>query len=338
MMDAMDTTDLHPYDIRPFTTFEEAVQSVLQFLHGYIGFQLWMFTRVDGEDWIILSAHDHGYNVKSGDVLNWSDSFCSRMIEGLGPRIASSTEDIPVYAEAPINQQVPISAYVGIPIYRRNGSLFGTLCAIDPTPQLEGLQQYLPLLELQSRLLTTILQAELDAQDRQRKLERVEAEAQLDPLTGLYNRRAWDGFLVKEEERCKRYGSTASIVVVDLDDLKLMNDSQGHLAGDCLLKMAAEVLQRSVRASDTVARLGGDEFSVLMVDATADSTEQVVDRIRANLEASGIRASVGWAIRLHQSDLWNAFDAADRAMYQEKLIRKTLLNCLTTDDVTESNS
>lgn len=336
-MDGMEATNLHPCDIRPFTSFEEAVRSVLKFLHEYMGFQLWMFTRVDGDSWVILSVYDYdqGYDVKVGDVLCWSDSFCSRMVEGLGPRIAPASRTVPAYAEAAINEQVPISAYVGIPIYRENGSLFGTLCAIDPMPQSENIQQHLPLLELQSRLLTTILQAELNAQEQQRQLERAEAEAQLDSLTGIYNRRAWDGLLRLEEERCKRYGDAASVVVIDLDDLKLINDSDGHLAGDCLLRLTAEVLQRSIRTGDALARLGGDEFSILIVDSTAEGTEQMVNRIRKNLDAVGIRASIGWAIRLHQLDLWRAFEAADRAMYQEKLIRKSLLSCLRTDDVTE---
>ena len=80
--------------ISSFPNFETAVQTVLEFLHQRIGFQLWMFTRVEEQDWIVLKACDQGYGVNSGDVFKWSDSFCSRMVKGLGPNIAPCSQNI----------------------------------------------------------------------------------------------------------------------------------------------------------------------------------------------------------------------------------------------------
>jgi diguanylate cyclase len=107
--------------------FQEAGGAVLEFLSNRLPFGLWMVTRTDGDDWIVLSASDHGYSVKPGDLLRWSDSFCSRMVDGKGPRIAPRSAEVPTYAEAPIGRQVPIEAYVGVPIMRADNSLFGTL-------------------------------------------------------------------------------------------------------------------------------------------------------------------------------------------------------------------
>ncbi len=312
----------NPSAISAFPSFEVAVQSVLQFLHERIGFQLWMFTRLEGDDWIVLEACDHGYGVQTGDIFRWSDSFCSRMVRGLGPRIASQANLIPAYREAPIGQQVSIGAYIGIPLCHPDGSLFGTLCAIDPNPQSPTLKEEQALIELQTQLLTTILHYELLAQENARKYERAAAEAQKDALTGIYNRRGWDSLLVAEEARCQMFGQSVSIVVVDLDNLKEVNDGQGHQAGDTLIKSAAACLNESVRSCDVVARLGGDEFAILLLDIDEKATVQFVERIHQQLHHRGISASVGWAKHHYQQKITQTQAAADLAMYRQKEERK----------------
>ena len=92
----------------PFRNFEEASHAILRHLHGLLGFDLWMITRVQGKDWIVMQAIDHGYGIKPGDLFCWTDSFCSRMVEGFGPRIAPSSSRICSYATAPIAKQIPI--------------------------------------------------------------------------------------------------------------------------------------------------------------------------------------------------------------------------------------
>ena len=124
-------------DTNIFGSFHEAANAVLRHLHEALGFDLWMVTRREGDDWIVLHAADQGYGVKQGDVFRWMDSFCSRMVRGEGPRIAPRSQEIPVYAAAPIGQQVDIGAYVGVPLDWHDGRLFGTLCAIHPQPQPE---------------------------------------------------------------------------------------------------------------------------------------------------------------------------------------------------------
>ncbi len=72
-------------DQSAFADFPSAATAVLRFLQGRLGFDLWMVTRALGEDWVVLNAADTGYGVESGDVFKWSDSFCSRMVAGVGP-------------------------------------------------------------------------------------------------------------------------------------------------------------------------------------------------------------------------------------------------------------
>ena len=308
--------------ISSFPNFETAVQTVLEFLHQRIGFQLWMFTRVEEQDWIVLKACDQGYGVNSGDVFKWSDSFCSRMVKGLGPNIAPCSQNITAYVEAPINQQVAIGAYIGIPLNHLDGSLFGTLCAIDPHPQSEAILQEKALIELQAKLLTTILHYELLAQENKRRYERAEADAQRDLLTDVYNRRGWDNLLIAEEARARQFGQPLSVVMIDLDNLKQTNDTHGHAAGDSLIRSAAACLKESIRACDILARLGGDEFGLLLVGVDQRGTNKLVQRIQHNLEKVGVQASFGWAKYSHQFPLSLAIEKADKKMYQDKLQRK----------------
>ncbi len=284
-----------------------------------------MVTRVSGNDWIVLEAEDHGYHVTKGAVFNWSDSFCSRMVLGLGPRMATNACKIPAYASAPIGRLVPIGAYVGIPLSRADGTLFGTLCAIHPNSVAETVAEELPLIELLGQLLGTVLESNMTVEKSHRQAERAMAIAMNDSLTGLYNRRGWDQLLASEETRCQRYGHSACVITIDLDDLKQVNDHQGHAQGDSLLRNAANAIMAASRSHDIVARVGGDEFMVLGVECQASGADSLVARIRKNFLSASINASVGVSIRDPKSTLAIAAENSDRAMYHEKARRKSIV-------------
>ena len=137
---------------------------------------------------------------------------------------------------------------------------------IDPQPRPNEIEKDLPLIELMARLLMTILESELKAQSEFRRAERANLEAMTDGLTGLFNRRGWETLLAKEYHRCQRYGYPASLFSIDLDDLKFVNDGQGHAKGDELLRRAAKTLMSVSREADVTARIGGDEFAILAVE------------------------------------------------------------------------
>lgn len=305
-------------DLAPYDDFEAASRAVLAYLHKRLGFGLWMLTRTEGLDWIVLQAEDHGYNVEEGTVFRWADTFCSHMVLGLGPRVASSAQDIPVYAASPIGQQVPIGAYIGVPLVKDDGSLFGTLCAIDPKPQKESIQDELPLIELLARLLGTILAADLKAVEQKRLIERSQQEAMTDVLTGLLNRYGWEKIIAAEESRSRRYASPACIIMVDLDDLKQINDTQGHAQGDALLRNTSQCLKSALRENDIVARIGGDEFAILGIECDSAGSEILFDNVKEALSSKGIKASVGKAIRDPKLGLIEAIAQADQAMYAAK--------------------
>jgi len=314
-------------DVQSFANFDAAAREVLAFLRQRLGFDLWMVTRVEGEDWIVLQSDDHGYGIKDGTVLRWSDSFCAQMVCGKGPRVAPNSQVIPAYKNAPIGQQISIGAYVGVPLVLEGGTLFGTLCAVHPNPQSDAICAELPMIELLSRLLSRLLESDLKATEQIRRTEQAQAEAWSDSLTGLYNRRGWDQLMACEETRCQQYGHPACVVAIDLDGLKQVNDTQGHKQGDELIRQAGNAIQQAIRKQDVAARVGGDEFAVLCVDCNDESGERVMDRLQDVFDSFCVSASLGFAVRNPSQGLNQAWQEADQAMYVAKNGRKIAQPC-----------
>ncbi len=305
-----------------FNNFEEAGRVVLKFLRKRFGFNLWMITRTEGDDWIVLQSEDNGYNVKPGQVFRWADSFCSQMVQGKAPRIAPYSPDIPLYREAQINKLVDIQAYIGQPLVKEDGSLFGTLCAIDPRPQPPELIKEAELIDVLGEMLSRILQSELREIEQIRKTEHFETEALSDSLTGIFNRRAWDKLINLEEERCRRYGHPTAVLMIDLNNLKITNDTLGHAAGDELIQKAATTLKGQMRNNDIVARLGGDEFAVLSIETNLKNAEKLVSRIKQAFSEANLSAAIGLASRNPAYGLYAAIMEADEQMYKNKALSK----------------
>ncbi|NJR39490.1 MAG: sensor domain-containing diguanylate cyclase [Leptolyngbyaceae cyanobacterium CSU_1_4] len=302
-------------DRQVFPDFDSAAHEVLAFLHQRFGFDLWMVTRVEGENWIVLQANDRGYGVQEGTVFQWADSFCSQMVLGNGPCIAPQSHIIPAYANAAIGKQVTIGAYVGVPIVYNNGALFGTLCGIHPIAQPEAIAAELPLVELLAKLLSSLLDASLKSSEQARCAEQARTEALTDALSGLYNRRGWDQLLADEEKRCQQYGHPACVISIDLDGLKQVNDTQGHIKGDELIHRAGQVMRQAIRKQDIAARVGGDEFAILCVECSLVNGEVLMERIKTALALHPVDASLGIAIRNPREGLFETWEAADQAMY-----------------------
>ena len=120
--------------------------------------------------------------------------------------------------------------------------------------------------------------------------------ARTDALTGCLNHSAMHDALGREIERCRRKGHALSLVIVDLDEFKQVNERHGHLAGDDVLRQVGESLRESVRAYDLVARYGGDEFAVIAMDADEATAAEVARRaVEAIGRALGALGSAGQA-------------------------------------------
>jgi len=245
---------------------------------------------------------------------------CSRMVKGEGPMFAEHVQDISNYADAHIHCEMPlpIGAYIGLPILIKDKELFGTLCAMDPSGQPPLTQKQKDLIITLARSLSTLQTIYAEAETQKRKAEKYRYEAETDALTKVFNRRGWHLALDDQEQATCRTAQNAMVVIIDLDDLKRVNDSRGHSAGDELLISVAATLKGELRQDDVIARLGGDEFGILASEVSIDSAKKLFDRLKAALNASGINASMGYALRLSHSTMSETIRAADQAMYLNK--------------------
>ena len=162
-----------------------------------------------------------------------------------------------------------------------------------------------------------------------RDQQRLGKLATQDPLTELYNRRGFYGYLRQWTSYATRYGHPLSVLLIDIDRFKTINDTFGHPAGDDALKTVAEALRRAVRTSDIVGRYGGDEFAILAPETDRGELVQLMERVltairetqvdfnetRAQLTVSvgGAYVSDGIPVRPEQ-----LLAAADQALYDAK--------------------
>jgi len=107
-----------------------------------------------------------------------------------------------------------------------------------------------------------------------------------DHLTGLFNRRYLMESLGKEVQRSLRKGGNLSLIILDIDHFKQVNDTYGHLQGDIVLQKVAQLLQKELRAYDTAARYGGEEFIAVLPDATLEAAKFVAERVRASVQST----------------------------------------------------
>lgn len=220
------------------------------------------------------------------------------------------------------------------PLVTQTGRRLGSLLAVteNPNRRPDGAGRKLSAPEIPARyrlLAAELAQAIANAQ----RFESLRAQAQTDELTGLLNKTGLLHRLAEETARASRQGTKFAVLVCDLDQLKTVNDTAGHLTGDRLLRTVGQLIRAQIRASDLAARFGGDEFVVVLTDADREQAGLVADRLQACLAEQRyplltgvnlrVTASIGAAIYPDDATTPAALlELADRAMYRAKARRK----------------
>lgn len=188
--------------------------------------------------------------------------------------------------------------------------------------------------ELNKKLELDVMERTQELNDANDKLKRANEELEkismIDPLTSIFNRRYFNSFFQKVWGCSKRESLPLSLIMIDIDNFKMYNDTYGHLAGDQCLKSVADVIKNTLkRSGDLVARFGGEEFVVLLSNTTEDGAMVVAEEIRAKTEnlcikneglATVITVSLGVASVVPDESIHpeNVINAADQALYQAK--------------------
>ncbi len=208
-----------------------------------------------------------------------------------------------------------VKSMITIPLYSREKpfGIFGVFSSREDMAESE--KDFLSMFAQQIEVAITI--ADL--------FEAVKEQAVTDALTGLYNRRYFEDYLKKESVRSQRNGQPFSVIGIDLDFLKQINDKLGHAYGDVAIKTVADVLKQNARSIDTAARMGGEEFNVILPGISSEGAMIAAERIRKAIEEKEldvighVTASVGVATFLEHSDnLEELMELTDQAMYLSK--------------------
>lgn len=198
---------------------------------------------------------------------------------------------------------------------KKNGEFFWGQVSISPVKNTEGaLTHFLALIE--------------DVSERKHLEMKLVNQADRDPLTNLFNRRRFQEELEGWLAQARRYGIFGSVLFIDLDNFKYVNDTLGHRAGDSLLKTVANLLRKRVRETDTLARLGGDEFAIILQRSdlmqSKSIAHDIIDLVKCHAtlkegESLGVTASIGIAQFPEHGDVAETLlTHADLAMYQAK--------------------
>lgn len=208
---------------------------------------------------------------------------------------------------------------IGVPLVSR-GKVFGVIELVN---KLEG-SCFTPM---DLKLLATIADFAAIAIEKVYYYESIKELLNLDHLTGVYNRRYLQFYLTKAIERIKRDKSPLSLLFVDIDDFKRINDTYGHVTGDEVLKLVADILLKTARSADLVFRFGGDEFIVLLPGTSSSKAEKLKDRITEILDRENtitdnpITLSIGF-YEAKGEDYNELLNFVDQEMYLQKLFRK----------------
>jgi diguanylate cyclase (GGDEF)-like protein len=205
---------------------------------------------------------------------------------------------------------------LGVPLVGRNGRI-GWLGVLSRDPSVRFSDEDLRRLEgLAERVAPAIENA--------RRFREARQLADLDSLTGLHNRRYFYETLGREVDRAQRYQRQLSLVIVDVDGFKEINDRIGHLAGDAVLAEIADRIREVVRSADIPCRVGGDEFAVIVPEAEMGQARQLVGRIQRAVSAQPIaragrvRVSAGVADIQPNDSPTTLFERGDESLYSAK--------------------
>jgi diguanylate cyclase (GGDEF)-like protein len=248
-------------------------------------------------------------------------SICSHAILQHGLFIVPDTTQDLRFANNPLVSREPhLRFYAGALLESRDGYPLGTLCVLDYQPRELSERQRFALKALANQVMAHM--ELMQAYREQTKL------ATTDRLTGLLNRRAFEQRLHQEVALIKRGGASAALMLIDLDEFKTVNDTQGHQAGDRVIENFTAQCQETFRQADVIARWGGDEFMVMLPKVSVAQARHAAERLHQLLAATPMlkdstppfysTVSIGICALTSASNMDECLQKSDKLLYQAK--------------------
>jgi diguanylate cyclase (GGDEF)-like protein len=277
--------------------------------------------NADAREALALLLENHGYTVRS--AANGAEAL--EEAQRQPPDLVITDIEMPVLSGFDVVAQFrsqPELAGIPVIVVSGHNDIRDRIAGFDL-----GADDFLPkpvhVDELLARVRRHLLRS-----DRAHEFER---RSMVDALTGVLNRRGLENFFAREFERARLEGATVAVMLVDLNDFKLVNDVWGHAAGDTALCTVARCLQDALRANDRIGRMGGDEFAIVLPEIRSDDCMGLVQRVRQispmviDLIPTG-SARVGLSLGIASAEPGESFEVvlarADAAMYEDKRRQK----------------
>lgn len=252
-----------------------------------------------------------GYNAADVQGRNYCDIF--QPLDKQGKHLCES-ETCPIRRVFDISTMTEVEAY----ICHKEGHLLPISIRIAPVREVS--QQYVVAVEIHS--------SNSPRYAMRQRLEELQELAMHDLLTGIANRRFVEINLAARLEEFKRYGFDFSILFIDADNFKAINDTHGHTVGDRILKMISATIANSLRSFDIIGRWGGEEFVVLLINTKNEDLFKLSDRLRRLVENSTLKldsgdtlkvtVSIGATVAQHGDTVESLVDRADKLMFESK--------------------
>jgi diguanylate cyclase (GGDEF)-like protein len=249
-----------------------------------------------------------------------SVSFCTHAIQEDRVMIVEDATRDPRFAQNPLVIDDPgIRFYAGAPLSTDEGYKLGTLCVIDRVPRRLTAEQCVLLEDLAGLVV--------DEMELRRANAKLVQLATTDPMTGLWNRRQFFAMAEMQWQHAQRYGRPLSLLMLDIDHFKSVNDRYGHDVGDRVILHVADLCGSQKRISDIAARLGGEEFAILMPETDVSGAGDFAERLRETIARSAVRhgdngitvtVSIGIGDGDAVASLGDLLKHADAALYEAK--------------------
>jgi len=228
---------------------------------------------------IIQCIAPEGVELSSGDCFDFEATYCEVTCRSHTPVAVDFAGESELYARHPAYREMQLESYIGVPIYLNN-ELYGTLNFSSAQRHSEPFRQNdIDLI----RLMASWIESELVRHKQEKELtrlnEKLAYQANYDALTKIPNRRYLFETMNQQIEVLRSKGAEGSIVVIDLDYFKMINDTYGHQRGDEILVEAARLLKECIGEGDFVARFGGEEFVVWLPDSTQQYRSKVLSQL-----------------------------------------------------------
>jgi diguanylate cyclase (GGDEF)-like protein len=219
----------------------------------------------------------------------------------------------------PLVDKYAFMSLIAMPI-RAKDKIFGAFISMSSGTKTMGVGELATATELADFTAMVVENARLFSE--------LQRTATIDPLTGLYNKRLFHEVLIRETARTHRYSTPLSLLMIDVDSFKRVNDNFGHPAGDKVLAHIGQILERTVRNTDFVFRYGGDEFSVILPGTNVEGAVRAAEKILQKVQSSpmpqtmgytgGVSVSIGVSEYRKGTAAETLISEADQALYASK--------------------